>query len=290
MGRHRIMLAVGMTAVLVAGGPATSAAAAPDRPGGRILTLAVTQEYGNGELRSVRPDGRSIVSYGLQFPWFASPDYAPDGNRIAYVDSFDIRVMAADGSDDRWLVGAPCGPSSPRWSPDAQWIAFESCSDIYQVSADGYAGGFFNATQNDLNDLQASWSPQGGRFATATLPGVHVYRADGSPPREISDLPGAVRLDWNPTGRTIAVAAEGDLWLINLVTGAHRRLTNTPAVVEAHPVWSPDGRWLAFARGPDDPDTPGAALSPRVWLMTAAGTRAHSTGVPGIPTSWRSNP
>ncbi|SNY59273.1 TolB family protein [Paractinoplanes atraurantiacus] len=290
MRRLRVLLATGTVAILVGGLPAAGAEAASDRPGGRILTLAVANEHGTGELRSVRPDGTGVHAYGRVLIWFASPDYSPDGGRIAYVDGFDIRTMAADGTDDRWLVGAPCGPSSPRWSPDARWIAFESCSDIYQVSTKGYEDGFVNATHNDLNDLQPAWNPSGSRFATATLPGVHVYRAAGSEPRQVSDLPGAVRLDWNPNGRTIAIAAEGDLWLLDLLTGAQRRLTNTPGVIEAHPVWSPDGRWLAFARGPDDPDDPGAALAPKVWLMTATGTRSHSTGVPGIPSSWRFTP
>jgi TolB protein len=293
MGRYRIAVALGTIAALVAGTPAVAAEAALRRPDGRILTLAVTQGHGSGELRSVRPDGTGVVAYGRELPWYSSPDYAPDGAQIAYVGDFSVWLMGADGSNDRPLAGGPCGPSSPRWSPDGRWVAFESCSDIYVVSADGPAAGLRNVTANDLNDLQAAWNPRGTRIATATLPGVHVYRAGGSPAREISSLPGAFRLDWNPNGRTLAVAANEDLWLIDVRTGAEVQLTDTPDLVESDPVWSPDGRWLAFGRGPVDPDHPdeqGAARDPQVWLMTATGARAHSTGVPGIPTSWRSQP
>ncbi|WP_127507737.1 PD40 domain-containing protein [Actinoplanes solisilvae] len=290
MRRYKVLIVLSAVVLSLAGSPAAGAGAVPGRPGGRILTLAVDREHGDGELRSARPDGSEAISYGRRMPWYASPDYSPDGEQIAYAASFSLRLVAADGTGDRWLVDAPCGPSSPRWSPDGRWVAFEACSDIYKVSADGYDAGFVNVTHNNLNDLQPAWNPLGTRIATATLPGVQVYRAGGSDPWQVSDLPGAVRLDWNPTGRTIAVAADGDLWLVDPLTGVRRRLTNTPGVVEAHPVWSPDGRWLAYGRGADDPDDPGAALEPQVWLMTASGSRAHSTGLAGIPTSWRPNP
>jgi TolB protein len=296
MRRSGKLVTVGAVALLLGAAPAATAQATAARPGGWILTLAVPHENGVGELRAVRPDGGGVIAYGRQLSWSSSPDYSPGGDRIVYIDGYSVRVMNADGTDDHWLVDGKCWPSNPRWSPDAHWIAFEACGDIYQVGAAGPDGGFVNVTNDSLNDLEPAWSPDSGWIASATLPGVHVYRAGGSVARQISDLPGAVRLDWNPDGRTLAVAADGDLWLVDVRTGAPRRLTDTPALIEADPVWSPDGRWLAFARGPrdpavpedpDGPQEPGSALHPRVWLMTATGAHAHPIGAPGVPTSWR---
>ncbi|SNY59270.1 PD40 domain-containing protein [Paractinoplanes atraurantiacus] len=291
MRRSRLSVAALAIAVSVAGLSATRAEAAPAPPGGRILTLAVTAERGSGELRSVRPDGSGAYAYSLRLSWWAGPDYSPDGSRIAYADWMEVWAMNADGTNAQNLVGGPCAPESPRWSPDARWIAFESCGDIYKVSAKGYASGFVNLTNDDLYTLRAAWSPLGARIATAGPSGVYLYRADGTgAPRRVSDLPDATRLDWSPDGRTLAVAAGDDLWTVDLPTGARRRMTDTPGVIERHPVWSPDGRWLAFSRGPEDPNDPGVALTPEVWLTTAAGTHSHSTGVLGIPTSWRFQP
>jgi TolB protein len=108
-----------------------------------------------------------------------------------------------------------------------------------------------------------------------------------------ADLPAAWHLDWNPDGRSIAVEAAGDLWLVDVATASTRRLTDTPGITESSPVWSPDGRWLSYGSGPDDPTAPdpnSAAIDPQIWLMTSAGAQRHSTGVHGVPTSWRTAP
>lgn len=304
MLRYRTMLATGATAaLLLATAPAGVAAAAPAPrpPTGRILFLDLTRSDRAGELRSVRPDGTGPVGYGRDFQWYASPDYSPDGAEIAYAEGFSVRALSAvDGSGDRWLADGPCGPAFPRWSPDGRWVAFEACGDIYAVNRGGPSAGFRNVTESGLNDLWPAWSPSGGLIASATHPGVHVYRAAGSAPRTVSDLPAARGLDWSPNGRTFAVEAAGDLWLVDAVTGRERRLTDTPDVFESSPIWSPDGRWLAYGSGPAAPPTPPhpedpnppdpvstASLDPQVWLMTATGTHRHSTGVAGVPSSWR---
>ncbi|MGC5022188.1 hypothetical protein [Micromonospora sp. DT47] len=284
-------MTMGTIAMFVIAMPASVADAAAATPGGRILytnSVGSTSGY-YGELRSVRPDGTAMYVYSQPPAGFAYPDYSPDGTRIAYVYEFSVRTMSAmDGSDDRRLVDGPCGPASPRWSPDGKSVGFESCGDIYVASTDGFS--VRNVTQSAFNDLQMSWAPRGEHFATATMPGVQIYRADGSRSRTLTDLPGAWHLDWNPDGRSIAVQADGDLWLVNAVNGRTKRLTDTPGITELSPTWSPDGRWLSYGRGPNDPDAwdpNSAAIDPQIWLMTRGGDQPHSIGVHGVPSSWR---
>ena len=50
----------------------------------------------------------------------------------------------------------------------------------------------------------------------------------------------------SPDGSQIAFAWQGDLWLVPVAGGDARRLTAHPAI-ERYPVWSRDGRFLAFA-------------------------------------------
>src|SRR3989454_10410748 len=61
----------------------------------------------------------------------------------------------------------------------------------------------------------------------------------------------------------IAVVASGDLWVLNLSTGARKQLTRT-AEAESFPNWTPDGKRITFTRGEDtfaiDPDTGAEAL------------------------------
>ena len=102
-------------------------------------------------------------------------------------------------------------------------------------------------------------------------------------------MDGAYRLDWSPKGTRSLVEAQGDLWLVDVSSGAVQRLTNTPNVQELSPVWSPDGRWLAYGRGAGvyNPDIPGLGVNPVIWLMDKSGGHRHSLDTTGVPSSWR---
>jgi TolB protein len=279
-GSRKLFIAV--VAVVLVVMPGTSAYAAAPAPGGRILYVDL-----EGLLKSVLPTGQGGQDIGRSA---AMPDYSPDGTRIAYIDGFSFRTMAADGTDDRWLVDAGYAPAYPRWSPDGQWIIGESGGDIWSVSKDGYASGWTNLTgAHDSNDLVPTWAPQGHRFATSTFNDVRIYSADGAQTRKVIPLEGAYRLDWNPKRNQLAVEAQGDLWLVDVASGAIRRLTNTPNLQELSPVWSPDGRWLTYGRGSGvyNPDNPGLGVTPVIWMMDSTGGHRHSLGVSGTPSSWR---
>jgi TolB protein len=54
-----------------------------------------------------------------------------------------------------------------------------------------------------------------------------------------------------PDGRTLAFAAQGWIWLMDLETAEATRLTHGPGV-DSRPRWSPDGRRIAFVRDSGD--------------------------------------
>jgi tricorn protease len=67
----------------------------------------------------------------------------------------------------------------------------------------------------------------------------------------MSTVPGYYR---HPTihGDTIAFVSEDDLWAVSAAGGVARRLTAAPGAV-SFPVFSPDGRYLAFTGRDDGP-------------------------------------
>jgi TolB protein len=77
----------------------------------------------------------------------------------------------------------------------------------------------------------------------------------------------------------------GDIWTMN-PDGAHlRKLTGGPPY-DAQSDWSPDGRWIAFRRGPN------ASRSLQVWKMDLYGGNLSllATGDPSVPTQNSTQP
>ena len=157
------------------------------------------------------------------------------GSRIVFVerDCYSSRhchsrvaVIDADGSGLRFLTPLNVHVASPRWSPDRSKIAYIRTG---------------------------SWPPQ-----------VWLMAADGTHQRPLTRLPqgvlsvGLPSLDWSPNGRQIVLAAypsraggASQLYLANVRTGTTKLLLQEAIGTysgDDDPVWSPDGRWIAFVR------------------------------------------
>ncbi|MCX4807689.1 protein kinase [Streptomyces sp. NBC_01214] len=102
-------------------------------PDGKSIAVCLQTEPGNWQIHVVDPaDPNRAPQQVTRLPHPAlDPVWSPDGTTFAYTAGTygtgtqgDIRLVDADGSDDRDLVATSAHEMDPAWSADGTWVAF----------------------------------------------------------------------------------------------------------------------------------------------------------------------
>lgn len=202
-----------------------------------------------------------------------SPAWSPDGRRIAFVSKREddkasqVYVMPVDGGEPERLTDMPLSVSTPKWFPDGKRIAFVSAviagSESLEatkkaVEAREKSKVKVRVTENRLYRFWDHWLTDGEY--------PHLFVVDVATKRVTDLLPGSHRLfgleegsgsfDISPDGAWIAFEANSsaepyrtwntDIFLVSVSGGEPKNLTADNPADDRNPVFSPDGKNLAY--------------------------------------------
>jgi serine/threonine protein kinase/Tol biopolymer transport system component len=214
-------------AVSVASNAGTGAAQFAVSSGGTLVYLQGQSPGGAGPIHWLHPDGKTTPLRGTPANWF-NLVFSPDGRQLAL-------QINTEGQNDIWIYDwardtlTPAtteggANTEPAWTPDGSRLAFASGSsdtsalNLYWKRSDG-TGDTPRLTHSENRQLARSWHPSGRFLAFEEqtsqtnwdLMVLPMHPGDG--------------VAWKPGKPTVFL--------------------NSPAV-ERMPMFSPDGRWLAY--------------------------------------------
>jgi len=187
------------------------------------------------------PNGRRIA-FDVQNA-SASPDCAKD------CVVWSVYVANANGSGLRQLATQA---RSPAWSHDSRLIAFESdvtpfgeSESVRIVRTDGASVATVAGFNTDPS-VAPAWSPRRQELLYQANHAIYVLRSKAAAGHRLT--PGS-NPTWSPSGGAFAFIRRGVVFRMARAGGSLKRLSplNRGAYL---PVWSPDGREIAYLEGP----------------------------------------
>jgi len=248
-------------------------------PDGSLVVVPVTTYPADGEDAETRLWVLNVDEQPEQRPLTAEGDkssgavFSPDGSRLAFVrkrnkdEAAQIYVMPMRGPGEAvQLTNVPTGVAALRWVNDHIYfisniwadMSFDEMAEKLEADKESKLSAkvwnkmpyshwdtwLQEERQNHLFRIPDS----GGDVEALTLPaGIELSRADV----DASDY------DASPDGSTIAFVADSrkdgvytdeDIFLLKVGSGSARNITEDNLASDDHPLFSPDGRMLAFSR------------------------------------------
>lgn len=208
---------------------------------------------------------------------FPAPDvsatearWSPDGKHVAYIADDQLWVADANGANPRQLTHLNGGATGPVWSPTGDRVAFTSAvypecsSDACNASRSKAAAD--NKVKAHIADnlMFRHWTA----WDEGTRSHLFVVALDGGAPRDLVpgvkyDIPpgpfgGSEGYAWSPDGRelaytgkdqgrTDAISTDVNVYTVQANGGTPTVLTASNKGADQNPVYSPDGRFIAYA-------------------------------------------
>lgn len=219
----------------------------------RIYTLEISDSDGH----NAQPILRSKMP-------IMSPNWSPDGRKLAYV-SFEsgrsnVVIQNLDGTNREIIAEFPGINSAPAWSPDGQSLALtlskDGNADIYIM--DMKTRNLRKITRHWAIETEAAWTPDGKElyFNSDRRGQPQIFKMDLAS-REVERISFTGGYNANPEispdGRYVAMVTTDNgfnIGLLDLYTNDFRVLTNT--FLSESPSFAPNSDMLVYAMNRDN--------------------------------------
>jgi dipeptidyl aminopeptidase/acylaminoacyl peptidase len=245
----------------------------PSPDGSRILYTVRTTDVANNRRTATTFLISSATATPRVFPTAdagaTEARWSPDGRHVAYVSSGQLWVADAEGGNAKQLTHLNGGATGPVWAPTSDRIAFTSAvypdcaTDACNASREKAAAD--NKVKAHIADqlLFRHWNvwDDGTRshLFVVDLAGnardlIRGAKYDVPPP----PFGGSEAYNWSPDGAELAYTAKDqgrndatttdlNVYTIPAAGGSPKVITAANKGGDQNPVYSPDGRWIAYA-------------------------------------------
>jgi dipeptidyl aminopeptidase/acylaminoacyl peptidase len=199
----------------------------------------------------ISPDGENIV-YALQI--------VDQDNEKKYMHLWNIPTSG--GEPRQWTFGNHTD-SNPKWSPDGQWIAFlsnrldEKQPQIFILPVKGGEAQSITDLKGDITDM--NWSPNSKKlvFQFREKDPEDIEAQTDLKKKELGRVARRIknRVFFKLDGYGYLPQARFNLWTVDIKSKETKQLTYSSIHDDVSPIWSPDGRFIAFfSNRTDNPD------------------------------------
>ena len=230
----------------------------------RRMGFDIMKDKRRGNLWRVRADGENHQKLTNFEGNETSPQWSPDGQRIAYVrntgkEGAEIYVLWLDSGRSARITHVEGSPSHLRWSPTGTQIAFAMTAKTAApllVKRPSAPEGAKWADKPRVTD-RLYHERDGSGYVEPGFSHVYVVPAEGGTPRQVSEGNFHHRKpEWRSDGRALTITGNrsenwqydfrnSEVYTIDLVSGDIAPLT-TISGPDDSPLPSPDGQWVAW--------------------------------------------
>ena len=240
----------------------------------QVTSSNVDKDLFPGDLYMVNRDGSTRIQLThTEDSYESSPRFSPDGEYLAFLsaradgksdDSDDSKttnqvwLLNRAGGEAERLTEMPGGVSSYAWSPDSSQLAIVSKDPEEKTEKE--EGAPSHDTPKPIVVDRYQFKQDGVGYLGNRYERIYVFDVDS---REATLLtPGAFdsgEPNWSPDGQLLAFSSKrgddpdrhsnSDIYLTGTTEGSEARQLTTWDGPDNGPVFSPDGRWVAYLQG-----------------------------------------